>query len=210
MTIPVIRPYPLPSTAELPGARVAWRLDWSRALLLVHDMQRHFVGFFQPGAEPVTSLVANIARLRAHCTARGVPVVYSAQPADQTPGQRGLLTDFWGPGLRGAEAASVVDELAPGPDDVLMTKWRYSAFHRTELADLLRAHGRDQLVVCGVYAHIGVQATAAEAFMRDVRTFVVADAVADFSRAEHDAALSYMAGRCASVTTVDGVLGDAR
>ena len=29
----------------------------------------------------------------------GMPVVYSAQPGGQTPEERGLLQDFWGPGL---------------------------------------------------------------------------------------------------------------
>jgi bifunctional isochorismate lyase / aryl carrier protein len=53
--------------------------------------------------------------------------------------------------------------------------------------------GRDQLVGTGVYAHIGCQATAVEAFMRDVRAFLVADAVAEFSRRHHDQACEYVA-----------------
>ena len=38
--------------------------------------------------------------------------------------------------------------------------------------------GRDQLLVTGVYAHIGCTATVVEAFQRDIEAFSAADAVA--------------------------------
>ena len=67
----------------------------------------------------------------------------------------------------------------------------------------MRDQGRDQLVVVGVYAHIGVMTTACDAWMRDIQAFVVADAVADFSREDHEMALRWAAGRCAMVVTTD-------
>ncbi|MFA7766234.1 isochorismatase family protein [Streptomyces sp. NRRL S-448] len=95
--------------------------------------------------------------------------------------------------------------LAPGPDDTVLTKWKYSAFVRTDLLERLRARGRDQLVITGVYAHIGVLMTVCDAWMQDVQAFVVADAVADFSAREHRMALEWAAGRCAVVTTAGRV-----
>ena len=86
-----------------------------------------------------------------------------------------------------------------------MTKWRYSAFQRTNLRERLQAMGRDQLVITGIYTHIGCLTTAVEAFMQDVQPFLVADATADFSRAEHVAALHWAAGRCARVVTAHDV-----
>lgn len=87
----------------------------------------------------------------------------------------------------------------------MLTKWRYSAFFRSDLLEQLRAQGRDQLILCGVYAHVGVVATALEAFTNDIQTFLVADAVGDFSADHHRLALTYAAARCAVVTTTEEV-----
>ncbi|MEU6234717.1 isochorismatase family protein [Kitasatospora sp. NPDC047058] len=207
MGLPRIPSYPMPAADELPANRVSWTVDPSRAVLLVHDLQNHFLDAFDTGAAPVTELFANIGRLRTEAERLGIPVVYSAQPGGQSPEQRGLQQDFWGPGIPDdPRAVAIADAVAPGDGDVLLTKWKYSAFVRTELAELLRAQGRDQLVITGVYAHIGVQATACDAWMRDVQAFVVADAVADFGPDEHRAALAWMAGRCGLVTSTDAAL----
>ncbi|MCP2163843.1 isochorismatase family protein [Goodfellowiella coeruleoviolacea] len=196
MAIPSIQPYRMPVESELPANRVDWRPDPDRAVLLIHDMQRYFLRAFPAGRSPVLELVENIRALRERCAARGVPVVYSAQPGAQSRQQRGLQQDFWGDGVGGADEQRIVDDLAPGATDVLLTKWRYSAFQRTDLADLLRDQGRDQLVITGIYGHIGCLMTAAEAFMRDIQVFLVADAVADFSAQHHRMALDYVAQRC--------------
>lgn len=211
--LPAIDAYPMPTAAELPLSRTSWQVDPARAVLLVHDMQNYFLRPFPQDAAPLTDLLANINRLRAACRAAGVPVVFSAQPGGQSEDQRGLQLDMWGRGIGHDPAdAAIVDELAPSGAEITMTKWRYNAFHRTDLADILAAQGRDQLVITGIYAHIGCMVTAAEAFCRDVRAFLVADAVADFSRADHDMALRYAANRCAVVAATDSVLGwlDAR
>ncbi|MFF7991448.1 isochorismatase family protein [Kitasatospora xanthocidica] len=208
MGLPRIPSYPMPVAEELPANRVSWTVDPARAVLLVHDLQNHFLGAFDTGAAPVPELLGNVAGLAKAAGAAGVPVVYSAQPGGQSPAERGLQQDFWGPGIPDdPRATAIADAVAPAPGDTVLTKWKYSAFVRTELARLLREQGRDQLVITGVYAHIGVQATACDAWMQDIQAFVVADAVADFGPAEHRAALDWVAGRCGLVTTTEAVLG---
>lgn len=202
--IPSISAYPLPSEGDLPPGVVPWKAEPDRLVLLVHDMQRYFLKPFPEGLRD--GLIGNAAQLRDQCAGLGVPVAYTAQPGGMTDRQRGLLKDFWGAGMRPEpEDRQVVDALAPAEDDWLLTKWRYSAFFNTDLLQRMRAAGRDQLALCGIYAHVGVLATAVDAFTHDIQPFVVADATADFSEEYHRSALTYAAERCARVTTVKGL-----
>jgi len=195
--------YPMPPADTLPAAATDWTIEPARAALLVHDMQNHFLRPFAAGSQPLDSLLRNVAALRAAAARAGVPVIYTAQPGDQDPHERAMLVDFWGPGPRVGAPVEITPELSPGPSDVVLTKWRYSAFQRTPLADTLRDLQRDQLIVTGIYAHIGCMLTVSEAFMRDVQAFLVADAVADFSIEDHRLALRYVARRCGRVVTTE-------
>lgn len=210
MTIQSLVAYPLPTAEELPIGRVNWPFEPGRAALLVHDMQHYFIDFYGPGNPLINQVIDHIATLIRQARALGMPVVYTAQPAEQSQADRALLNDMWGPGLtRAPERQSIVSALAPEPQDTVLTKWRYSAFCRSPLAELMAEWGRDQLVICGIYGHIGVMQTAVDAFMRDIRPFLVADAIADFSREDHLLALSYVSRNAGRVITVAEVMAAA-
>ena len=211
MALPKIAPYSYREQEH--QNRVNWRVDPARAALLVHDMQRYFVRAFDlerdgqplPDAQ-INIAIANIRRLLDAAHAAKIPVYYTAQPPRQNPADRRLLTDFWGDGLQDDESAQILDELAPTEADTVLTKWRYSAFVRSPLEEQLKELGRDQLIISGVYAHIGCLTTALEAFMRDIQPFMVADALADFTEEEHRMACEYASGRCARVLDTAEVL----
>lgn len=205
MAIPKITSYSIPGRDEVPANVVDWELDPDRAALLIHDMQNYFIDAYSDAPELITPVVEKISALREQASDLGIPVVYTMQPGDQHPSRRGILADFWGPGLGSGRDTDVIDALAPRRGDIEVTKWRYSAFQRTDLRELLGHHGRDQLIVTGVYAHMGCMLSAAEAFMSDVCPFLVLDATADFSRDEHVMAATYAAKRCGAVVTATDV-----
>lgn len=177
--------------------RVNWQPNARRAVLLVHDMQDYFLDFYDRNSAPIPELIANTRRLIDKAHALGIPVVYTAQLPEQTPVERGLLQAMWGPGLTAQpQRKNIVAALAPQPQDIVLDKWRYSAFQKSSLLEMMRNQARDQLMICGIYAHIGCMMTACEAFMNDIQAFFVADALADFSAHEHDMALRYVAQRC--------------
>ncbi|GAB3837112.1 hypothetical protein GCM10029963_01680 [Micromonospora andamanensis] len=199
MGIAAIDSYPIPGSDDLPENTVPWRVDPTRSALLIHDMQRYFL---DPFGEWKQSVIERVAVLRKNCEAAGIPVIFSVQPAHQDRAERGLLFDFWG---SGPDARVDIPTELDHSGAAVVVKRRYSAFHRTGLLDLLAEQRRDQILVCGVYAHIGCLATIIDAFMNDIQAFAVADAMADFSLRHHMTALEHVATRCGVVTTVDDV-----
>ncbi|MCY8023689.1 isochorismatase [Bacillus sonorensis] len=209
MAIPAILSYQMPQASDLPKNKVSWKPHPRRAALLIHDMQQYFINAYTLGESPMTEVLANIKMLKEQCAELGIPVIYTAQPGGQTPEERGLLQDFWGSGIGpDPDQEKIVEELKPNEGDTVLTKWRYNAFRKTNLLGLLQEQGRDQLIITGVYAHIGCLMTACDAFMQDIETFFVADAVADFSLKHHKMAISYAADRCAVTVTAQNLLNE--
>jgi bifunctional isochorismate lyase / aryl carrier protein len=207
MSIPTIPSYPMPTSDTFPNQKVNWVLEPKRAVFLIHDMQAYFLRFYDAESDLIKTLKQNLAAIKAYCRANDIPVVYTAQPNDQKPEDRALLNDMWGSGLNDfPELQQVVEELAPDEKDTVLVKWRYSAFHRSNLQELMQSWGRDQLLIGGVYAHIGCMITAADAFMRDIQPFMIGDALADFSEEEHRQALVYTGGRTGRVVATKEVL----
>lgn len=198
--IPDIIPYQMPNCEESSINVASWEIDPNRCLLLVHDMQKYFVEKFPAGQPPVTELVSNVAQLLVRCRKLRVPVVYTAQPGGMSPDERGLLKDFWGAGMTTDPLQrEIVSDLASRDNDKVFTKWRYSAFHKSNLLQHMRDLQRDQIIICGLYAHIGCLMTANEAFANDIEAFFVTDGTAAFTIDDHRLAIQYAARFCAVV-----------
>ncbi|UTZ25450.1 isochorismatase family protein [Vibrio campbellii] len=201
MAIPKIASYKIPQSETFPENTVGWKIDPKKAVVLVHDLQTYFLNFFDKTKSPVPELLENVRQVLDNARAANIPVIYTAQPANQEPNERALLTDFWGAGL--TQDTDIAPEVSPQAGDIQYTKWRYSAFKKTPLLQWMQEEQRDQLIIVGVYGHIGILSTALDAFMLDIKPFVIGDAIADFSEEDHLHTLKYVAGRSGCVKSVN-------
>lgn len=207
MTIPKIAAYSLDDALAPCDAKVDWLINSQNAVLLVHDMQEYFANFYDCDQEPFTSMLKNMQTVISAARSRDIPVIYTAQPTNQALSDRALLTDFWGAGLQESHNSHhIISAVAPSPQCKVYTKWRYSAFQKSSFDEDLQAQAKNQIIICGVYAHIGILSTALEGFMRDYQCFVIEDAIADFSAQEHLWARQWIAGRCGKVLNTQSVL----
>jgi len=206
MSIKSLASYPLPSSVDVPPNKVSWQFKPAKSALLIHDMQQYFIEFYGENNPLINQVINNILALKLFCKSQGIPVYYTAQPKEQHNDDRALLNDMWGKGLpQHPEKQPIIEVLTPDNDDIVLTKWRYSAFYRSPLAKLMQSQNRDQLIICGVYGHIGVMQTAVDAFMNDIKPFLIADAIADFNLEDHLMALNYIAKNAGRVMCKDDI-----
>jgi len=198
--------YALPKISELPANVAEWAITPCRAVLLIHDMQQFFLRPF--AQELQVNLIKHIASVRQWAVENNVQIAYSAQPGGMTEKQRGLLKDFWGPGMEiSASDREIPKEISPSAEkDWIFTKWRYSAFFKSDLLAQMRQSQRDQLIITGIYGHVGILMTALEAYSNDIETFIIADAIADFSLEDHRMTLNYMSKHCSVITTTGDII----
>jgi len=196
-----IAPYPLPGEECVAYNKISWPLNTDRMVLLVHDMQNYWVDLF---AEP-GPLLANVAALVSGFRDARMPVFFCRGERAKSRFERGLGLTVWGDGLNAAHVTDrdceIIDALAPRADEYVIHKPRHSAFFDTELEPTLRKMNRDQVIVCGVFAHHGVMVSCIDGYMRNFQMTMVADALGDYSEFEHRMALQYVAQMCGSVST---------
>ncbi|WP_407493796.1 cysteine hydrolase family protein [Pseudooceanicola sp. MF1-13] len=162
--------------------------------LIVVDMQKAFLdnqySFGQIGMDvtPLQDAIPGCIKLVNMARAAGVPVIFTRYVYHPGMVDFGLHKGARGEDRLkaetlafGTEEIEVIDELDPRPDDLVIDKSRPSSFYGTRLEPLLTSMGIRNLVVCGVTTNICVETTVRDAGQRDYGTFVVEDAVAEFT-----------------------------
>ncbi|MDQ1247375.1 MAG: hypothetical protein QG597_1745 [Actinomycetota bacterium] len=171
--------------------------------LLVIDMQEFF-------GEMSADTAPNVAELIAAARLAELPVFFTRHGHYDLSVDAGRLAQWWDGDLAmvGTPAWQLVGPLTPQEGDVVIDKQRYSAFYGTELDNILRGEGITDLIICGVMTNCCCETTARDAFMRDYRVFVVADATATADDDLHVASLMGMAYSCAIIKWTDEVVAE--
>ena len=164
-----------------------------KCALLVVDMSYGFVDSAYPlGASEVGwPAVQRIQELLGVARKIDVPVFYSTSEWRDNKVERGLWkrTPEVDKRLQHPKTYEIVDELKPLPNEPVLVKFAPSAFHGTNLVNMLVQNQVDTVIVTGMVTSGCVNGTAVDAFSFGFKVIVPHDAVADRSPTCHKVAL---------------------
>ena len=150
-----------------------------------------------------TVAIPNMQRLQRVFRAAGVEVLYTTIESLTKDGRdRSLdykITGFNVP--KGSWDGKVIDEIAPGDDEIVLPKSSSSVFMSTHIDYLLRNLGVKQLVLSGLVTDQCVESAVRDACDLGYLVTLVPDACATYSQERQDNTLKAIKGYCRQVYT---------
>ena len=198
--------------------------DGKSSALIIVDMQNDFVRSGAPLEVP--SALGTVPAQRGLIQAfrkRNLPVVYTKfishphyyllwewSPQCQPPtkccwkGHQRFYKDI------GAdrECTEIIDELLPAPEDIIIEKFGYGAFHETSLDGILHSIGVTAVVITGTVTQICVEETAREALHHGFRATIAGDGVSSFAPDLHAATLKNFAMKFGWVSRSENIISN--
>lgn len=174
-------------------------LDATPALVVI-DLQKGLTGM--PVVHPIEDIIQRSAALAAAFRRHGLPVVL----VNATGGAPGR-TDIKRPAFTPSPGwADIVEALGRQPDDLLVTKETWGAFHGTSLDAMLRDRDVTQIVLTGVATSAGVESTARAAHEHGYHVVLVTDAMTDRDPDAHENSIKRIFPRIGETATTEDVL----
>ena len=160
----------------------------------------------------------HIRKLIDKCRAKGIPVIYTTGTVRDDGWDKGSWA--WKSSRTAEDVATgapevrdtnrdgndIMDEIAPGPRDIVIRKIKPSAFFGTPLMAFLNDLGADSLVVTGTTTSGCVRASVLDAFSQNLRIVIAEEACFDRSQASHAINLCDMNAKYADVVSTEDAL----
>ncbi len=192
------------------------RIDPAGTALIVIDMQNGFMLPGQPFGNPhACDIVDNVNRLVRAMRAAGGRVLWTRQTITDDPAYAhpAWHYDPADPYVKaamdalrsGAFGHEVYEGMAVEPADIVIDKYRYSAFiqNASDIDTRLKALGIKQLVIAGTLTNVCCESSARDAYMLGYKVLFATDATATRTDAEHNAALLNVCLNFADVRTTE-------
>ncbi|HEU5016924.1 MAG TPA: isochorismatase family protein [Pseudolabrys sp.] len=183
------------------------RVDPASTALVVIDVQNDFAlpqgvcGQVGDDISPVAPMVRRLKQLIDAARTANVLVVFVRTIYDEPVLSHALAEQYLRRGypnsicLSGTPGAEFYDGLGPrdAPNEVLITKHRYSAFWGSSIDLVLRSNAIRTVVLAGIATEVCVESTARDAFFKDYQVVVASDCVGSYSEERQKASLTVIA-----------------
>ncbi len=190
-------------------------IESHKTALVVVDMQNCFCAPGAAGEVPLAKgLAPNINRLARQTRASGGVVVWVQSSISRKEDWPVFLDTLIKPHLAdhyvsdltpGGEGFKLWPALEPEPNDLFVTKNRFSAFlpSACDLPQILRGRGIDTVLITGTLTNVCSESSARDAAMSDFKTIMISDGNATRSDEDHLATLRTFIAVFGDVRTTD-------
>ncbi|EQB14328.1 isochorismatase family protein [Novosphingobium lindaniclasticum] len=182
-------------------------LDANSTALLLIDLQNFTLDFATHPRTPA-ECVTGAARLARACRTAGMPVILVrvGHPGSMVPPLAPLLEHPAQAYAIAPDGHTLCAALEVQPQDIIVDKYNWGAFHGTSLDTHLRRRGVTTLIVGGLVLGIGVDTTMREAMALGYDQILAEDTTTSFSAEEHDMILRSIMPRLARIRTVEAII----
>lgn len=174
-----------------------------KTALVVVDLQKAYVG--GPTVHPFDEIVSRVVNLVIAFRWRGLPVAL-VNVAGRAPGRTDPAPPSKGGHAPPADWMDLIPELQQQPEDLLVTKVRWGAFHGSTLDASLQALGVTQIVLAGIATSIAVESTARAAYDYGYNVVLATDAMTDVDAAAHQNSIERIFPKLGETATSDEII----
>lgn len=169
-------------------------LDLKKTALVLIDLQKES----DFGIEGVDGAIENAQKLIEACREKNIPIIYTRQinRADKIGLSFGEPISGNGTPVyysTNTEKFEVVDVIAPKENDVIVDKYRWSAFYETSLDLLLRSLGVKHVMIGGFVTDGCLMTSVFDGYFRDYQINLVKDICATSNEGAHMSSILIMA-----------------
>ena len=204
-----------PRSSKVASLAFEERIDPASTALVVIDVQNDFAvpqgvcGAVGDDVSPVAPMIDRVKSLIAAARQANLFIIFVRAIYDEVVLSPALAEQYLRRGypngicLTGSRGAELVEGIGPrdAPNEIVVTKHRYSAFWGSSIDLFLRTNGIQTLVLTGIATEVCVESTARDAFFRDYNIVVPADCVGSYSEERQKASLAVLARSFGIVTS---------
>jgi isochorismate hydrolase len=156
--------------------------------LLILDMQDYFL---EPSSHAYVpsgpTILPNLQALIAAYSQHRLPIIFTRHL--NTPEDAGVLKTWWHDMITAEDPLSAITSQFDLSKGSVVQKTQYDAFYNTGLENILQTNSIQQVLICGVMAHLCCETTARAAFVRGFEVFFTIDGTATYNQDFHLATL---------------------
>jgi nicotinamidase-related amidase len=191
-----------------PYQKLYRQLDFTanNSALLVIDMQGFFLDNTSHAFVPAAAtIIPNVRKLVDTFREKRGMVVFTKYVG--TRKNSNMMTRWWKHCVLKTEDVEIADELKPRPQDVVIEKDSYSAFHNTDLEAILLKHNIRNVIIAGVVTNLCCETAAREAFTHGFSVVFSMDATASYNEELHFSSLITLAHGFSLMRTTEQIIG---